>query len=198
MKFNSLSILKQLFIIWFFFCISIFFACKKKMNSTSVLEQPITESVYASGIIKAVDQYEVFTSANGLIKKILLSEGDSVKAGTPLFIIDNAISVFNAENARINMELSRDQIGPASNTLRELEGRMKLAHEKMLNDSVLYTRQKNLWNQQVGSKLEFERSELEYKSSLTNYQSTLLQYNQLKSDLEKKYRQSVNTFEISK
>lgn len=173
-------------------------SCKSGGDKTKVIEQSITESVYASGIIKSGNQYDVFASSNGIIKEILISEGDTVAPGTPMFIIDNTVSAFNAENARIAMELSKEQTGPASNTLRELEGRLKLAYERMLNDSVLLIRQQNLWNQDVGSKLDLERRELAYKSSRTDYNSVLLQYNQIKSELEKKYRQAENNFQISK
>jgi len=175
-----------------------FSGCKKSADTTKVIEQSISESVYASGIVKAAGQYEVFAAGNGIIKSILVKEGDSVAKDSPLFIIDNAISAYNSENARIAMELSKEQTGPSSNTLLELEGRLKLAREKMLNDSVLLVRQNNLWAQKVGSKQDQERRELAYKSSTTEYHSVLLQYNQMKSELEKKYRQSVNTFEISK
>jgi len=176
----------------------IFNSCQKSGDTTKVLEQEITESVYASGIIKAVEQYEVFAASTGIIKEILVEEGDAVSKGSPLFIIDNEVSTFSAENARIAMELSKDQSDPSSNTLRDLEGRLKLAHEKMINDSVLYVRQMTLWEQNVGSKLDLERRELAFKASSTEYNSILLQNQQLKSELEKKYQQSRNTFQISK
>jgi len=163
----------------------IFNSCQKSGDTTKVLEQEITESVYASGIIKAVEQYEVFAASTGIIKEILVEEGDAVSKGSPLFIIDNEVSTFSAENARIAMELSKDQSDPSSNTLRDLEGRLKLAHEKMINDSVLYVRQMTLWEQNVGSKLDLERRELAFKASSTEYNSILLQNQQLKSELEK-------------
>ncbi len=172
--------------------------CASKETTYTVKEKPVSESVYASGVIKAAQQYEVYAGVNGIIKKILVEEGDTVSAGTPLIIIDNTVSEFAADNARIAMEMSKDQTGPASNTLLDLEARLKLARERMLNDSILLKRQQNLWDQQVGAKLDLEKRELAFKSSNTDYYSVLLQYNQLKSDLEKKYRQSVNTFEISK
>ena len=176
----------------------IFVSCQKSGDKTKVLEQEITESVYASGIVKSVAQYEVFSASNGIIKEILVAEGDSVKKGSPLFIIDNEVSAFSTENARIAMELSKEQSGPSSNTLLELEGRLKLAHEKLVNDSIMFDRQKVLWEQNVGSKLDYERRDLAYKTSSTEYESVFLQYQQLKSELEKKYQQSQNTFQISK
>ena len=46
--------------------------------------EKITESVYASGIIKSKNQYQVYAAVSGLIQQILVSEGDVVKKGDML------------------------------------------------------------------------------------------------------------------
>ena len=49
----------------------------------------LTESVYASGLIKATNQYEAFAMGSGPIQRIFVSEGDTVAIGTPLFHLVN-------------------------------------------------------------------------------------------------------------
>jgi HlyD family secretion protein len=181
----------------FILMVIIFTGCSSGKNKTKVIQRDITESVYASGIIKAVDQYEVFAASAGIIKKILVKENDSVSAGQTILVIDNTISELNSENAKINAELLREQSGNSSAILMELETKMRVLHDKFLNDSILFTRQQRLWEQQVGAKVELEKRELAFKSSQAEYQSALLQYRQLKSELEKKYRQAVNTLDIT-
>ena len=44
---------------------SLLFSCKESKEKTSPIQEDITESVYASGIIKSTDQYEVFSPVNG-------------------------------------------------------------------------------------------------------------------------------------
>ena len=62
-------------------------SCSKKQATTQAIVSSITESVYASGIIKSQDQYQVFSNVNGVIEQVLVAEGDSVAIGTPLFSI---------------------------------------------------------------------------------------------------------------
>jgi HlyD family secretion protein len=47
------------------------FSCSKKTEKTNPVEEKITESVYASGIIKSDNQYQVFSLVNGLVKELL-------------------------------------------------------------------------------------------------------------------------------
>ncbi|HMT29661.1 MAG TPA: efflux RND transporter periplasmic adaptor subunit [Bacteroidia bacterium] len=185
------------FVFFLFAALMVFDSCSSHRNKTTVIVQDITESVYASGIVKAVSQYEVFATTNGVLKNILVKEGDTINEDTPLFIIDNKISSISSENARLAMELSKEKTSAGSNTLREFEVRRNLARDKMENDSILLSRQKNLWAQQVGSKLDLERRELAYKASLAEYRSIEMQFSQAKLELLKVYEQSVNTLKIS-
>jgi HlyD family secretion protein len=172
-------------------------SCKEGEQSLKPEARDITESVYASGTIKASGQYEIFSPYSGILVSNLVKAGDTITPDTDLFLIDNTISALNTENARINAEMLRDKTGPSSNTLGELEKRMSLAREKMLNDSLLLSRQQSLWQQQVGSKIDLEKRELNYKASKTEYESVMLQYRQIKIELEKSYQQALNSLKIS-
>ena len=54
----------------------------------------------------------------------------------------------------------------------------------MLNDSILLVRQRGLWAQQIGSKVELEQRELAYTTSLSNYQAAIFRYNDLRKQLD--------------
>ncbi|TNE62708.1 MAG: efflux RND transporter periplasmic adaptor subunit [Bacteroidetes bacterium] len=58
----------------------------------------ITESVYASGLIKAKNQYEAFALGSGPIEEIFVSEGDTVKIGTPIMKIFSEREKLNRES----------------------------------------------------------------------------------------------------
>jgi HlyD family secretion protein len=172
-------------------------ACRQSSTDITPVRHDITESVYASGVVKAGGQYEVFSSYSGILVQNLVRPGDTVSKGAPLFVVDNTISSLTVENARISAELMREKTGPASNMLLELEKRLSLAKEKMTNDSMLFVRQQNLWNQQVGSQLDLEKRSLAYSASVTEFESLRLQFSQTKSELEKSYRQALNNLRIS-
>ena len=65
--------------------IFLLFSCKNKNEGINPLTQKITESVYASGIVKSKQQYQVYSAVNGLVAQIFVTEGDLVKNQRVLF-----------------------------------------------------------------------------------------------------------------
>ncbi len=172
-----------------------FFSCQNKQESIKPQKGIITESVYASGFVKSKNQYKVFPGVNGTLMEIYVEEGDSVNVGTPLFRIYNSTAKLNREQAKIGAELN--DLRANQSRLDDLLLNVENAKNKMENDSVLLIRQRNLWSQQIGTKVEFEQRELSYWSSKNLYESTLLRYNDLKRQLDIASRQSKNTLLIS-
>jgi HlyD family secretion protein len=76
-------------------------SCGKKQETSLPTVGPITESIYASGVLKTTDQYQAFVTVNGIVNEILVQEGDSVHIGSPLVTITNDTQRFNAENAAL-------------------------------------------------------------------------------------------------
>lgn len=177
-------------------CCVILVACSKNEKTTTPVVEDITESVYASGSLKTMNQYSVFPVVNGTIKSIHVESGDTISEGDTLFVLANDASRLNTENA----QLAADFYDYSSNTskLDELKSAIDIAKERMNNDSVQYVRQKNLWSQQVGSKSELENRELAYKNSINQYRSAILRYNDLKKQIQFNSLQSKKNLEISK
>lgn len=173
-----------------------FSACKKKPEQTQPKLERITESVYASGIIKSKNQYQVFSTMSGLIQEILVKEGDVVKKGDPLFVIQSETSRLNAENAKISADYA--DLNTTGDRLTELKGVIATAKSKMLNDSLLLLRQRGLWAQQIGSKVELEQRELAYISSANNYEAAILRYKDLQKQLKFAAAQAQKLLSISK
>ena len=92
------------------------FACSKKKESINPTTGNITESIYASGTVKSVDQYQAFVSVSGIIEEIYVKEGQNVDVGTPLLRVSNETQKFNLENAQLafnclrNIEISLQQL----------------------------------------------------------------------------------------
>ena len=156
-------------------------ACKKNIEKTHPAVEDISESVYASGILKSKNQYQVFANVNGPIQDVLVTEGDTVKKGSPLLIISNETSKLNAENAKLTAEYS--DYNANKDKLSELSESITFSKSKMINDSLLLERQKLLWSQQIGSKLELEQRELAFENSRSAYETVKLKYNDLKKQI---------------
>nr|MBP6314211.1 efflux RND transporter periplasmic adaptor subunit [Chitinophagaceae bacterium] len=171
-------------------------SCKEKFESCSPSTASITESVYASGIIKSTNQYQVFSKANGIIASIPVKKGDPVKKGQVLFYISNENSLLNVDNAELvarnaDFNANRDK-------LNELRLNINLARKKLKNDSLIYARQLNLWKEQIGTRIELEQRELAYSASRASYESAILRFNDLQKQLKFSSQQSQNNVSISK
>jgi RND family efflux transporter MFP subunit len=180
----------------FLFVPLLFTSCKKQAEKTQPKLERITESVYASGIIKSKNQYQVYATVNGLIQTILVKEGDVVKKGDPLFVVQNETSRLNTENAQLSADYA--DWNTQGDRLKELAGIIETARTKMLNDSLLVQRQRGLWAQQIGSKVELEQRELAYSSAANNYESAISRYKDLKKQLGFAAAQSKKLLAISK
>jgi HlyD family secretion protein len=170
-------------------------SCKKKTEVTSPSVVNISESVYASGTVKSKNQYQVYSTVNGPIQEIMVTEGDLVKKGDPLFKISNEPSRLNSSNAKLASDYA--DLEANADKLKAAKVNSELAYSKLKNDSLLFVRQTNLRKQDVGSAVELEQRELAYKNSVTNYEVSLLTYHDLKRQLEFASNQAKNNLKIS-
>lgn len=170
-------------------------ACQESTWTTSATRENITESVYASGVLKSKNQYEVYSTVNGLLQQTYVAEGDLIRQGDPLFSISNKTSSLSRENAQLAAELA--DIKTNQSRLDELKLGIAFAKSRMLNDSLLYVRQQNLWEQNIGSKVAFENARLNFENSKTSYNSVRLRYEDEKRRLDLLSQQAQINLEIS-
>ena len=172
------------------------FSCQLKSDKISPVVASISESVYASGIIKSKDQYQAFASVSGIIQEQFVTEGQYVTAGTPLISIKKENQKLNVENAMISasfadFRLNKDKLAAAAIAVDQ-------ARSRMLNDSVMLVRQKELWGQQIGTKVQLEESELAVVNSKTALQTAIINFTELKRQLRYNAAQSINNLSINK
>lgn len=170
-------------------------SCKSKQEKILPLQESITESVYASGIVKSTNQYNVFSTVNGLIAEILVKEGDEVKKGEAIIRLVNTNAQLNTENA--TLAANYNAVNSNAEKLNELQININYAKEKMDADKLLQARQQNLWNESIGTKNELEQRRLSYKSSVAAYEAAQLRYTQLKKQINFQSSQSRHNLEIA-
>ncbi len=170
--------------------------CRRSAEKTFPQRETLSESVYASGVVKALDQYQAYVNAVGIVQDVFVKEGDSVSAGTPI------LSVYN-ESARIgreSAELARFHADRQANRTRleGLETNIGLARSRWQNDSVLYERQKALYEQKVGTLVELEQRKLAFESARAAYVTARLQYQDLKRDINFNERSAGKNLSLSR
>jgi HlyD family secretion protein len=179
----------------FLLAFAFFVSCKTKTESIKPEVASVSESIYASGTIKSKNQYEAYSTVNGIISNILVSEGDSVKVGTPILTISNEAQKLSKENAELAAQFA--DFAANKGKLDEAKLFVELSRNKMKLDSSLLSRQQSLWRQQIGTKTELEQRELAYQNSKTSYYSSVAKYNDLKRQLSFTSSQSQKNLQIS-
>jgi HlyD family secretion protein len=190
---NFLAMLKPIFFIPLIICSIL--SCKSKPDTTQPVIQNITESVYASGIIKSKGQYEVFSTVNGLIGEILVKEGDLISRNQPLIRLTNTTARLNAENAKIVADYS--SLSANREKLDQLKTSIEQARIKLENDKAMFDRQQKLWDQEIGTRNELDLRELAYKTSLNNFENAKLLYTELTKQVRFQAKQSQKNLDIS-
>lgn len=171
------------------------FSCNRRIETTKPVTENITESVYASGIIKSKDQYQVFANVTGTISRILVTENDLVKKSAALFVILDKSAILNRENATLAADYA--EVSANKEKLTDAENSIALAQNKLSNDSIMYQRQTNLWRQNIGTRIELEQRELAYNNSKTALNSANNRYRDLLKELEFRARQAKKNLAIS-
>lgn len=169
--------------------------CSEKKESIKPVYKSITSSIYASGTVKSLHQYEAFATVNGIVQDVFLEDGDLVKIGTPILSINNETQRLNNENAKLAAEFS--DFNANQGKLNDAKLRMDLALNKMKNDSAMYFRQLNLFKQSIGTKVELEQKELNYENAKSLYYSSVVNYNDLKRQLKFNSEQAKRNLKIS-
>ncbi|MBS1635019.1 MAG: efflux RND transporter periplasmic adaptor subunit [Bacteroidetes bacterium] len=173
----------------------VFLECGHNKEKIKPTVSDISESVYASGIIKSKNQYEAFATVNGVIEDVFVSEGDTVNIGTPILSISSEAQKLNKENAELAAQFA--DFNNNQGKLNEAKLAIDLAKSKMKNDSALYFRQKALWQQQVGTRVDLEQRELAYQNSKTAWYNAQVNFDDLKRQLVFTSTQSKKNLQIS-
>ena len=137
----------------------------------------------------------VYASVGGLIEKVYVNEGDLVKKNTILFQISNANPILNVKNAKLNLKLAEENLLGKSTILISLKDEINSAKLKCINDSINFYRQKNLWDQKIGSKVTYDAKKLSYQVAINNLSLLQSSYERTKKELQTKLDQAIINYE---
>lgn len=172
-------------------------SCSQQTEKILPMEIALTESVYASATIQPDSLYKVYAVVSGILETNLVKEGDLVSENQQLFQIMNTAPKLNTENAKFNLELAQENYNGNAAILNSIKDEIASAQLKLANDSINYFRQKNLWNQHIGSKQEYETKKLNYELATNQLKRLQANYKQTKNQLETAVKQAKNNYETS-
>lgn len=188
---TSLSEMKPLFFISVLLFAS---SCSDKQDKILPTQQSLTESVYASATIQPDSLYQVYAVVSGILDEVFVEEGDTVYKNSPLCQIINNAPKLNSQNAKFALDLAKENYNGSAAILGSIKEEIDAARLKFKNDSVNYYRQKNLWDQRIGSKMQYDTKKLNYE--LASNQLKLLEnkYDRTKNELKTAVKQAQNNY----
>ncbi len=180
------------------FGLIIFTSCKKKGKEIKPVRKDITETVFASGILVPEDQYNLTALTDGYITQLNFEEGDLVKKGQLLAVVDNKQSKINAQSAKALYKIAVENARPDAPALKQAKINMEMALQKMEQDKKQLERYKTLFQQKSVSRLEYENVSLAYENSRASYLNAKENYRNLKRQADQqliiqKSQKNINT-----
>ena len=175
--------------------IFLFSGCKPKYDEFTPKISPVTEAVFASGVIEPKDAYTVTALFDGFIQKSLVTENDIVKDGELLFQLDNRQQHTQVAIARTNADYARINAAGNSPTLGQIKAQIDAAKIKMQTDSVNKLRYEHLFTTNSVSKQDLDNATLNYQSSLSNYQAAVENYKATANKVSQDYTVSQSQLE---
>jgi multidrug efflux pump subunit AcrA (membrane-fusion protein) len=181
----------------FYFSILLILSCTDDNKKFLPITQNLIESVYSSVVVQPDSLYQSYAIVAGILDNNLVEEGDLVSKGQPLIQIINSTPKLNADNAKLTLELARENYNGSAAILNGIQEEINAANLKFKNDSINYFRQKTLWDQNIGSKAEFDTRKLAYELSLNNSNLLKSRFDRTKNELNTAVRQAQNNYNTS-
>ncbi len=170
-------------------------SCKEKREEVKPARETITESAYASGIVRSRGQYQAFSTVSGLIRVILVREGDLVRKGDPIMRLVNAEASLRTENARLAAQYA--SLPANADKLHELRQNIEVAKARKDHDALLLSRQRALWAGGIGTRNELDGRELAYRTSKGAHDAARLRYADIERQLNFQALQARKNQQIS-
>ncbi len=160
------------------------FSCGKKSNETTPVRKDVIETVFASGTLEPENKYNLIAQSEGYIIDLKFNNGDEIKAGQLLAIIDNKTNAINASSADNLTGIAAQNASNEGPTLKQAATNLQLLKEKFNQDSLQLSRYQKLIQTNSVSKLELENVKLAFESSKTNYLNAGQNFKLLKQQTE--------------
>jgi multidrug efflux pump subunit AcrA (membrane-fusion protein) len=171
--------------------------CSSEKDKILPTEQALTEAVYSSVTIQPDSLYQVYAIVSGLLDVIMVEEGDLVSKNDRLFQIINNTPKINSQNAKLALNLAQENFNGSAAILKSIMDEIEAAQLKYTNDSINFYRQKNLWDQRIGSKSEYDTKKLNYQLASNQLRLLKSRYSRTKTELQTALMQAQNNYKTA-
>ncbi len=175
----------------------ILLSCSGKQDKILPIKQDLTESVYASVTIQPDSLYQAYAIVSGILDQNLVEEGHVVSKHEAIIQIINNAPKLNTENTKLALGLAKENYSGSAAILSSITDEIAAATLQYQNDSMNYFRQKNLWEQRIGSKTEYDKKKLNYELASNHLKLLKSKYYRTKNELQTAIKQAQNNYQKS-
>lgn len=119
---------------------------------TRVIEGPVVQAFYATGTVRPRLEYPIGSNVAGIVRRVLVVQGQAVKKGQELAIVDDPNLRYQADKAGADLQTRRLFADPEqSPVLKEFDQRMIAAKEMLRVAQEVQARFSNLAEHNAGS-----------------------------------------------
>ncbi|MFY7670264.1 efflux RND transporter periplasmic adaptor subunit [Tenacibaculum sp. MEBiC06402] len=181
----------------FFLVIYILLSCESKQDKTLPVKRELVECVYSSVTIQPDSVYNVHSTVSGIIENVLVKEGTQVARNQDIIQIINNTPKLNLKNSELSLQLAHENYFGKATILNTIKDEIASAYLNYKNDSINFFRQKNLWQQKIGSNAEYDARKLKYELSKNNLYLLKNKYTQTENQLKTALKQAENSYRVS-
>jgi multidrug efflux pump subunit AcrA (membrane-fusion protein) len=177
----NISLIKKISIFILLFSLN---DCSKKTIETKPIRKNITDTVFASGVLVPDNQYNLTSLTDGYIVKLNVEEGNIVKKGDLLALIENEQNDINVKSTEKLLSIAVSNTNSESPALKQIKTNIEMAKQKLKQDQLQVERYKNLYELESVSKMEYENILLAFENSKTNLNALEENYLLIKQQAE--------------
>lgn len=142
-----------------------------EVSVAAVEKKQLTEQVSASGRVQPQTKVNITSEVNGEVIDLKVKEGDTVRQGQLLIVLDTTRLRSDVDQARFAMS--------------ETEARLNGAKTMLDQATEEYQRQEKLYAEKLTSETQFKNAKYEHLNSQSGYEAMLAQSKQLRSAFDK-------------
>lgn len=181
------------------FLLTLAVSCSNTGDEVKPEYKDITETVFASGTLEPEGKYNLTAQSDGYLVALNFTEGDFVKTGDVIAVVDNQANTFNEQSAQQLLSISQKNLSDDAPALKQTELNISLAKEKVKQDEAQLERYKKLYESNSVSKLEYENIALALETSKTNLSALEQTYQLQKQQAEQQFiaqaaQKNINSF----
>ena len=157
-----------------------------EVSVSAPVQRPVQSYIEYTGSTKAIARVDLRARVKGFLKEIHFKEGDDVKAGDLMFVIDEVPFKIQVDIAQAKLDESESSYKKAEQSkAREVaQAQIALDTSVLLLDQIEERRNRTLLNRNAGSREEVDKAEANTKKSAAQLESDKANAEQIKADFE--------------